>query len=86
MDEISRKRAEKFGDSRMWSPVDALEDAIETIKTKDLKDIRLAVHWFEVQPDGSRKHHYTAANLTFPEHISLIRVADHRLIHDWFGD
>jgi hypothetical protein len=83
MDEIARKKAEKAGDNRLWSPNDALEEAIVSIKDLDPKNVKIAVHWFEVQEDGSRKHHYTAANLTFPEHMALIRVADHQLIHDW---
>lgn len=83
MDEVARKRAEQKGDNRLWSPLDALEEAVEAIKGQDLSKVRLAVHWFEVQDDGSRKHHFTAANLTFPEHMALIRVADHQLIHDW---
>jgi hypothetical protein len=83
MDQIARRRAEKLGDNRLWSPLDALEEAKNLIKDQDLSKIRLSVHWFEVQEDGSRRHHYTAANLTFPEHIALIRVADHALIHDW---
>lgn len=83
MDEIARKKADIAGDNRLWSPIDALEDAMATLKTKDLSTIELAVHWLERMPDGSSTHHYVAANLPMPEHLALLKVADHRLIHEW---
>ena len=83
MDEIAKKRAVIKGDSRLWSPIDALEDTIGYLKDKDASKINLCIHWFEVQEDGSRDHHYAAANCTVPEHMALIQVAQYKLIHDW---
>lgn len=83
MDEFSKRRAEKIGDNRLWSPKDALEDAIAAIKDVDPDKVCIAVHWFEKQEDGSRRHHYSAANCTFPEHMALLEVALKKVIDDW---
>ena len=85
MDEFSKKRAEKLGDNRFWTPMDSLEDTIERIKGLDPKKVMMVTHWWEVQDDGTRIHHYSAANLTTPEHISILEVSKLRLVTWWCG-
>lgn len=82
MDEIARARAKKKQDSREWSCLDALEDAIQRIKSGEIKPMGMAIHFWEKDDDG-RTHHYQVAGLTFPEHIALLSLAEHRVITDW---
>lgn len=80
MDEIAERRADKANDNRLWSADDCLEDAARSIKGKK---VHLAVHWFEMKEDGTRVHHYSAANCTYTEHIALLSLALNRIIEDW---
>ena len=65
MNELAKKRADVAGDSRLWSPEDALEDLLNEIKAGRIKPTQLAIHYFEGTPETGMKHDYSAAGLTF---------------------
>lgn len=83
MDEIAKRRANKLGDSREWTCLDALEDTINLIKSGEYNPSSLCIHFWEKHEDGTRTHHYQVAGLTFPEHIALLATAQHRVITEW---
>lgn len=56
MNEIAKQRAIKYQDCREWSPIDALEDAIEMIKKGELNPEQLIIHVLEKEDaEGRRK-------------------------------
>lgn len=81
MNEFAKRRAEKFNDSSLWSAEDALDDAKERTKGKN---VMLVVHWWEIDEDNRRAHNFSAHNLTHAEHIALLEVAKIEAIDDWF--
>jgi hypothetical protein len=82
MDEIAKRRANKMQDCREWSCLDALEDTIQRIKSGEIRPTCMAIHFWE-KHDNGRTHHYQVSGLTFPEHIALLSLAEHRVITDW---
>ena len=83
MDEIAARRADKLCDSREWSFADALEQTQKDLADKDKEQIRMAIHWWEMNADGIREHHYCCAGLTVPEHITLLELAKWRILEWW---
>ena len=80
MDEIARKKAEKLGDNRIWTPLDCLEDTIDRIKDRDQGRVMLTVLWWEINEEGRRIWHFSNSNLIYPELIALIRISEHKFI------
>lgn len=83
MDEIAHQRAIKKQDCREWTPLDALEHLVREIKAGTVSPTELTVHWFEDQKNGSRKHGYQCAGVTYSSHISLLNVALKCVLEDW---
>jgi hypothetical protein len=85
MDEIARRKAEKAANNDLWSPLDALEDAAESVRTAEAagRKVMLAVHWWEQEEDGGREMHFCAAKLNRPEHIALLEMAKLRQLENW---
>lgn len=82
MDDLKRKRAEKKHDCREWDATDALEDALLALKGNKNK-IKIMIHWWEVQEDGTQDHYARLANLTAAEHIALLEMAKAQAMDDW---
>lgn len=80
---LAAARATKAEDCRLWSPLDALKDLVRRIEAGEVNPTQLVVHYFEETADGCRNHHYTAAGVTFPEHLALLAVAQHRTLEMW---
>lgn len=80
---LNKKRAEKAGDSRLWTPIDCLEDLVEKIKSREVVPSQLVIHFFENRENGGKTHHYMASGVTFPEHIALLNIALTRIIEEW---
>ena len=83
MDELAAKRAERSNDCRLWSAEDCLEDALKEVKGKK---VHMAIHWFEIDEDGGRVHHFAASNVTYPEHIALLNIALRDCIDNWIAE
>ena len=83
MDEVAKKRAELKNDCREWTPLDALEDLVRAIKNKEADPSEIVIHWFEDQKNGSRKHGYQCAGVTYSSHIALLNVALKCVLEDW---
>ena len=82
MDEIAKRRAEKASDGRLWTAADALEDTVNRVRGMTGK-VKMAIHLWEVHPDGSKTHNYTTAGLTYPEHIALLIMSMKRVTEEW---
>lgn len=82
MNDIAKFRAEKFNDCSLWSAEDALEDAKDRIKGRN---VMLAIHWWEIEEDGTRAHCFSAYNMTHQDHIALLELAKMETLDEWFG-
>ena len=85
MDEIARRKAEKAANNELWSPLDALEDAAESVRKAEAAGLKvmLVVTWWEQEESGDREMHFTAAHLNRPEHIAILEMAKLRQLEDW---
>ena len=76
--ELNKVRAEKAGDSRLWTPLDALRDLVARIEAGEISPEKLAVNY--VDAGGDRR--WVLAGLTRTEYIALLSVALHRAVAD----
>lgn len=80
-------KAEATGDSRDWSPLEALEWLVAEIKAGRAQPHALTVeYWRLTDPDdseGRKTHHFVASNVTAPERIVLLTIALDRAVEDW---
>lgn len=83
MDELAKKRADKMGDSRLWSAADALEDLLSDVRSGKVNPTQLAIHYFEGTPETGLEHHYAVSGLTYPNHIALLTIALQRMVGEW---
>lgn len=84
MNEIAKARAEKMQDCREWSPLDALEDAINSIKSGEINPEQVVVHFLSKEAsDGRRLHNFFAAGVTVPQHIALLNLGLKRVLEEW---
>lgn len=84
IENLNEARAHKEKDCRLWSPLEALEALVRDIKSGELNPSQLVVHHLTENEDKSQSLGYVAAGVTLPDHIALLRVAETRLINDWF--
>lgn len=80
---LNAARASKHGDSRLWTPRDALEDLLYRIDNSEVLPTQIAIHYFVPLTAGGRQHGYCVAGITVPEHVALLAVAQYRVIEDW---
>lgn len=83
VENLNKRRADRAGDSRLWSPLECLEDLVSKIKSGEVKPSQLAVHFFEERDNGGKTHRFTVSGVTFPEHIALLNIALCRTIEEW---
>lgn len=83
IENLSKHRADKAQDSRLWTPEDAVADLLDGIRSGAIKPTAIAIHYFENNEDGGKTHHYQVSNLTFSEHIALLAVAQARTLKEW---
>lgn len=82
MDEIAARRAEKAGDNHLWSPEDALENALRRVREQsNVKG--LIVSWWEDNGESGFTHHYSVSRCSRPETLGLFYAALSRFLHDW---
>ena len=81
--EFRRRKADKLGDSRQWTAEDLLSDMLARLRKGEIAPEQLVVHWFERAASGGLGHHYGCAGVTYPDHLSLLEVAKHRLLNEW---
>lgn len=75
--------ANKKGDSRLWSPEDALESVLRDLRAGAINPKCIAIHYFESLGDGNAVHRCVVANLTREEHIALLALAQNRELREW---
>lgn len=80
---LAKARADKTNDCREWTPLDALKDLVADIEAGRAKPTQLVVHFMEEAEAGRRIYRYSAAGITYPEHVCLLAVAQARIIGDW---
>lgn len=88
---LGAARAEKAQDSRLWTPVECLEDLLARFKAGEFKHVKeMAIHFLEVMdpddPEGDKQHHYQIAGLTCPTHIALLHLGIVRVTERWRGN
>lgn len=84
MNELAKRRSQKNNDALLWTPLDALEDTIERIKSGELSPDRISIQMLS-DPDknGNRVHTYCAAGVNYETHIAMLSVALQRTINEW---
>ena len=85
MNDLAAQRAHKARDNRLWSPTDALEDALRRVRTAQRPVQGLLVVWWE-RGDEEWTQHYSAAGLSNPEGVGLLTRALHDATHNWNDD
>lgn len=87
MNDLARRRAQQSEDSKMWSPLDALEDTIEELPRVEaalgVKVTKLAIHYIIEKPDGSATKRYVAAGLNVMEHLALLELGKDQVLREW---
>lgn len=87
---LNAERAHREGDSRLWSPIDMVEQLLADLKSGEINPEEIIVHFFEPsdpkKPEGKKRHGYAVAGVTYPSHIALLTVAKTRVVADWLGD
>lgn len=76
--ELRDKRSTKEDDPSVWTPADALYDASERIRGKDVS--QLVVYWWERKPDGREVMMWANATTGIAEHGWLLQKALHSLL------
>lgn len=84
MDDLAKRRAEREDDSKLWKPVDALEDVLASVKSGERKPTQLIIWYVE---DGEQKMtvNYCVAGVTREEHIALLALAQRNMLDDWLA-
>lgn len=75
----------KKGDSRLWTPLDALKELVRAIEAGEENPEGLVIHWWE-EKRGERDYRYLASKVTFPDHLALLDVAHNQVLKEWSGD
>jgi hypothetical protein len=87
---LGAARAEKAQDSRLWTPVECLEDLLARFNAGEFENCKkLAVHFITdddpEDPDGQHSHHYQLAGLTYESHVALLHLGLARVVECWRG-
>lgn len=82
---INELRAHKEGDSKLWSPQEALEAVLRDIKSEKIKPISIAIHYWHDLGDGDKSLRSTQANLDTEGHIVLLEISKTAIIQGYLG-
>lgn len=84
MNDLAHRRAERARDSKLWTPLDALEWLSEEILAGRIDPSQLVI-WYRGKddPDGGSILGHVVSGCGFPEHIALLNMALHEVLHDW---
>ena len=83
MNELNKARAEKAGDSKLWTPQDCVEDLLKELKSGRIKPSQIVIHYLEDYDDGYREHGWSISGVTRQEHIALLELAKWRMLELW---
>lgn len=81
MDEVAKRRAERSGNSKDWSPADALEDALARVQATP--DVKCCIALW-ISDDGAYHISYSASRLTKFETVGLLSSYLHQLISETY--
>lgn len=83
-------KAEREEDCRVITPLDALEDAAEKVRSGEIEPTKLLILFQQPQdrekPDGLFVQNYFAANVTLEEHCAMLRIQERLLLDYWLGE
>lgn len=84
--EFRRRRADKAEDNKLVTPEDMLLEALDALRSgrKPFTSV-LILYRIPNEEDTGFTHGHYAANLTRPDHLCLLKLAERRLIDDWIG-
>ena len=82
---LAARRAALAGDCKLWTPADALRDALKDIEAGTIAPEQMVIHLFEETEDARWRHHYYAAGVTYQEHVALLEMAKAATLEDWRG-
>lgn len=80
---LAERRAIQADDSTLWTPLDAARALVRDLESGEKAPTQLVVHMWTPDPDGGRRHNYVAAGLTYETHLTLLVIAQQRLISEW---
>lgn len=80
---FNEARAEKIGDSRLWTPLDLAKRLLQGIESGAIKPNKIVVHYLEPLENGDSIPGYFACGVTALEHVALLHVAMHYAIRDF---
>lgn len=85
---LSKERAFRNNDSRLWSAVEMLEDLLEQIKLGNIKPKQIAVHWFEQseKTDEIGVHNFYLSQCSIPEHFLLMTIGQAKMVDKLRGE
>lgn len=79
---LSKARAMRDEDSRMWTAEELLLDLLEQIRRGQINPKQIAVHWFEhtENKDSLGKHDFIIAQCSLPEHVLLLEIGKQSML------
>ena len=80
-------RADKLGDSREWTPRDALEDVLKRLDAGEIAPEQISIMW--LQPGSDENHQqfrWTVAGMESRDHLAMVTLAQHEIAQIWFGE
>lgn len=89
VENLNKMRAEKKGDSRLWTALDALREMIRLIEEGEVKPPENMCIWYSCAlDDGSndRELRYMASGMTFGDHILTLALAQDRIVREFRRD
>ena len=85
MNELAKKRMEKKGDCKEWTPLDCLENLVHEIKTGQIDPEMLSIHWMNKEVDGMQSFDYDMANMNHKDHLVLCDLIKRAVLREWTG-
>lgn len=83
---LGEARAHKDSDARHWSPLDALKALVRDIEAGQINPVAISAWYWHENSDKSTSLHYSAAGLTYEQHVAMLGLAHHKTIADWRRD